>query len=96
MVMMNNNKIKIMKAKNILLTVIIGVCLISCRGNLPTSKVIDDPYIVKSIETYDRILCVYNLETGQDYPNFIDDVSVVDTIGKFTIGDTVCFVLKKQ
>ena len=66
---------------------IVSVCLFSCGSNLPTNKTMETPYIVKSIETFDKGLCLYNLETGVDNINYRDNISVVDSIGKFVIED---------
>lgn len=75
---------------------IVSVCLFSCGSNLPTNKTMEKPYIVKSIETFDKGLCLYNLETGVDHINYRDNISVVDSIGKFVIGDSIALFLNKR
>ena len=60
---------------------IVSVCLFSCGSNLPTNKTMEKPYIVKSIETFDKGLCLYNLETGVDNINYRDNISVVPCNG---------------
>ena len=75
---------------------IVSVCLFSCDSNLPTNKTMENPYIVKSIETFDKGLCLYNLETGVDNINYMDNISVVDSIGKFVIGDSIALFLNKR
>ena len=75
---------------------IVSVCLFSCGSNLPTNKTMETPYIVKSIETFDKGLCLYNLETGVDNINYRDNISVVDSIGKFVIGDSIALFLNKR
>lgn len=71
-------------------------CLISCGYYLPTNKVLKDPYIVISFESYGDNMCKYNLETGMDYIDFQDNISVIDSIGKFMIGDSLRLSLNKQ
>lgn len=71
-------------------------CLFSCGSKLPTDNAIKYPYIVKSIETLEGKLCIYNIETGHDYALYIDNISVVDSVGKFVIGDSVRFSLNKR
>ena len=75
---------------------IVSVCLFSCGSNLPTNKTMETPYIVKSIETFDKGLCLYNLETGVDNINYRDNISVVDSIDKFVIGDSIALFLNKR
>ncbi len=78
-----------MKIKLLILS--LGLFLYSCGDNLPTGKVIQDPYIVVSIkESFKwKHMCQYNLSTGQDYMDFRDDISIIDSIGKFNVGDSV-------
>jgi len=79
-----------MKKFLLLLTIILSSC-----HYLPTGNVMEDPYIVKSIERYCSIrgLCKYNISTGLDNINYIDDITIIDSIGKFTIGDSVVLCL---
>lgn len=75
---------------------LVSVCLFSCGSDLPTNEAMKDPYIVKSIETLEGKLCKYNLETGYDYITYRDNITVVDSIGKFVIGDSVRLSLNKR
>ena len=75
---------------------LVSVCLFSCGSVLPTNEAIKDPYIVKSIETLEGKLCKYNLATGFNYINYCDNITVVDSIGKFVIGDSVRLSLNKR
>lgn len=75
---------------------LVSVYLYSCGSDLPTNEVMKDPYIVKSIETLEGNLCRYNLETGFYYINYRDNITVVDSIGKFVIGDSVRLSLNKR
>lgn len=75
---------------------IISTSLLSCSVDLPAGFAIEEPYIVKSIDGFSSELCKYNLSTNTDFLYFIDEISVVDSIGKFNIGDSVRINLNKQ
>jgi hypothetical protein len=95
-----------MKTKNSILTptklffiLFFSVFLFSCGRNLPTGKIKEKPYIVKSItdaNIYSEGTCRYVLTTGVDYYYFRDNIEVVDSIGKFVIGDSVSIYLIKR
>lgn len=82
-----------------LMSVIVLLCilLISCENSfniiLPTNDVTLKYYNVESIEKVDVIhitndkLCIYNLDCVGTI--FYRNISVVDSIGKFKIGDKV-------
>lgn len=90
------NKTKMIKQFLEILALLSTIFLCSCGSNIPTKDVIDKQYIVTSIESHDNtVLCTYNLETGVDYIQYQDNVSVVDSIGKFVIGERVYFSLNK-
>lgn len=84
--------------KNAFLAAILSVFMFSCESNLPTNRFIEEPFIVKSIETHfqDTVVCVYNLQTRIDYVYYISTIAVVDSIGKFAIGDSVMFILNPR
>lgn len=84
-----------MKIK-ILALILIIVCLHSCGSNIPTQKDAKSPYVVISIELFDDTkLCKYNISTGTDYFYFDDNMTIIDSIGKFSISDTVYLSLNK-
>lgn len=82
-----------MKTKKLLslsLIVLIGMLLSSCGDALPSGNIHTvDPYIVKSIDEWTEVNCQYNLSTGAEYVYLIDNITIVDSIGKFQIGDTI-------
>lgn len=84
--------------KNVVLAVIVSVFMFSCDSKIPANRKLEEPYIVKSINSFyqDTVVCVYHLSTGVEYWNYTDNVPVVDSIGKFAIGDSVMFILDKR
>ena len=78
--------------KKFLLLAIIAIGFTSCNY-LPTGNVLEDPYIVISIERFSPKLCKYIISTETDYLNFKDNVIVIDSIGKYVIGDSVILLL---
>ena len=85
-----------MKTKKIFLgLVVISLFLNSCGGKIPTGNYLDDPYVVKSINELERDFCVYSVSTGAGYVNYRNNIEVVDSIGKFAIGDTIIFKIEK-
>lgn len=76
---------------------IVTIVMLSCNY-IPTSKSLDSPYIVRSIDEFytNEKLCVYQISTGAEYAYYNDDLSVVDSIGKFSIGDSVYISLNKK
>jgi hypothetical protein len=89
-------KITIAAVTKTFFMLIVSICLFSCGSYIPTDSVRIDPYVVQSIEVFDYGLCKYNLVTGFDHINYRDNITVVDSIGKFVIGDTLQFSLNKR
>ncbi len=83
-----------MKIKIVILATVCSL-LSSCGSDLPTTRNIK-PYIVKSIDGHNDKLCKYNLETGADYVSYDDNITVVDSIGKWVIGDSLIITLNKR
>jgi len=90
-----------MKTKTSILTLtkaffilLVSVCLFSCN-NLPTRNAINEPYIINSIEEWTKTMCKYKMSNGTSYAFYDNDISVIDTIGKFAIGDSVVLSLNK-
>ena len=84
--------------KTILILFISIILLSSCGSNLPMDNQITKPYRVVKIseQGYSKSLCQYDLETGQDHINFIDNICIVDSIGKFAIGDSINLSANKR
>lgn len=72
---------------------LVSVCLFSCGSKILMEK---QEYYIKSIEEYSNKLCTYNISTGVDNNGYIDNISIIDTIGKFAIGDTVSLSSNKH
>jgi len=91
-------KISISSSTKIFLISFVIFSLFSCQPSVPTKEVDTKPYVVKSIEEFEFKLglCVYKLKADIDNTSFIDYISVVDSIGKFNIGDSVVFSLNQQ
>lgn len=81
--------------KKLLIILLIASGLYSC-SYIPTNKQVSDPYVVVSIERFDGNLCRYDLETGYDNIGYKDDITIVDTIGKFSIGDSILLSAYKK
>lgn len=83
-----------MKAKLLVLVLVLG--LSSCGDKMVTVP-FEHPLTVVRVESLDQSnynsLCLYRLETGTDYIDFIDNYNVIDSIGKFRVGDEVHFNL---
>lgn len=83
--------------KKILLLFTIAVILTSCGNLVPTYQNQSFPYKIVEINNLDQSdfhgLCKYRVETGVDNLFYIDNYNVVDSIGKFKIGDEVNFKL---
>ena len=84
------------KTINIITILFISIFLISCGNQIPTDKNQSSPYIVTSITNLEYGTCTYKINTGTDYIRFYDILSVVDSVGKFNICDTVYFTLNKR
>jgi len=84
--------------KTILILFISIILLSSCGSNLPMDNQIEKPYRVVKISGhgYNTSLCQYDLETGQDHISFIDNISIIDSIGKFAIGDSIKLSASKR
>lgn len=77
------------------LFIISSIILASCGRMIPIGKIHDDnPYEVKSIYFYSSSHCRYTLSTNEDNIDFKDEITIVDSIGKFNIGDTLRFSVK--
>ena len=67
-----------------------AISLTSCDQSLKLTP--DEyPFLVKNIYQFDNKdkLCQYDLDRGTGYVHYINQISIIDTIGKFDIGDTV-------
>lgn len=84
--------------KNILISLILILILSSCDfgANLPMDKQLPEPYHVVTISKFTKTLCRYELETGTDYSYYKDNIFVIDSIGKFAIGDTLSLSINKR
>jgi len=83
-----------MKTK-LFLVLICVIGLFSCSNNIATGKIITKPYVVCSIESFEGKLCKYNLSTGVIFIGYKNDISVVDSVGKFAIGDSIQMLMHK-
>lgn len=88
-----------MKAKlNLLILLVLSMVLFSCGNKIPTGDIdiTGNPYRVTKITEFSTGICTYHIKTGVDYTNYADNLIIVDSIGKFTIGDTVYISLNKN
>lgn len=78
------------------LFIISSIILASCGRMIPIGTILENqPYIVQSIDWYASTHCRYNLSTNEENLSFKDNLTIVDSIGKFKIGDTLRFSLYK-
>lgn len=85
--------------KNIFL-IVISLLLFACSdfGNkIPMNKA----YIIQSITEKEFGGCTYYIKTkaaleNKDNVRFIDNIYIIDSVGKFDIGDTVYLRLNKR
>lgn len=86
--------------KKLLLILGISILLFGCGDYTPMERqALINPFKVVKIESVSQAefkgLCVYRVETGVDHLSYIDNYQVLDSIGKFNIGDVVYFTLNK-
>lgn len=74
---------------------VLAVVLFSCN-NIPTRNVIKEPYVIYKIEEWSKGMCKYSISNGTTYAFYNNDISVIDSIGKFTIGDIVFISLNNR
>lgn len=76
--------------KNIILLVILFLvgCMPSFRGT--------HLFSVDSINLLSDGVCEYYLSTGYDYQGFDDNFKIIDSIGKYQVGDTINLVMLKH
>lgn len=89
--------------RKILLVFVLALTLvfsISSCGDKVVTVPFENPLTVVKIESLNQSkfnsLCVYRIETGVDYLEYIDNYNVIDSIGKFRIGDEVHFQLVRN
>ena len=88
-----------MKAKLLLVIMSVFMILIlsSCENYISTHQFNDTPTKVVSISRLDNVefkgMCLYRIDTGVNFFYYRDSYDVVDSIGKFKIGDEVNFNL---
>lgn len=79
--------------KKLLLFITFITILSSCGELIPTYQNQSFPYKIVKITNLDQSdfygQCNYRVETGIDNLFYIDNYNVVDSIGKFKIGDEV-------
>lgn len=73
-------------------SLLLAVVFTSC-DNLPTRNAIKEPYIINSICEWNNTMCKYTMSNGTSYVFYDNEISVIDTIGKFAIGDSVVISL---
>lgn len=85
----------------LILSVFIMLSLTSCfYGKVPSTDLLTDPYIVTNIIEYadvdNKNLCVYYVKSETNVVGVQSDIMVIDSIGKFNIGNKVYFEIKKK
>lgn len=80
-----------MKALIFLISIGMAFHVTSCvRPVLPTEDKTEFIYTVATIRpNYEKGLCRYDFVSPQTYVSFLNEFSVVDSIGKFNIGDCI-------
>ena len=91
--------------KKLILIALVAIMFTSCDPYIPIGKMDKSnrefPWIVISIDRapskeYDiRLYCEYNISTGHDRVSIEDEIIIIDTIGKYKIGDTIMLISKK-
>lgn len=89
--------------KKLFLILLVTIGLFSCgktdisSNYLPTRDICDKPYTVTNIKGNftNKHFCVYNLQNHTDFLTFDNSIFVVDSVGRFAIGDTVQILLIK-
>ncbi len=86
--------------KKILLLLLVVFVITSCDVEIITNQNGLDSYIVNSVYTKtdkdNPKYCRYYINTGHDYLNISDDIFISDSIGKFSIADTIVLVPMKK
>lgn len=86
--------------RNLLLIInIVTITYLTSRTTrLPTEQIIDSPYTVVQIDNWfdNKTTCSYHLTTHSSYAYYDNEIEMVDSIGKFTIRDTVYIHLYKR
>ena len=88
-----------MKTKNLikgLFLILVSGSLFSCGYFIPANNIVYRPYIVTDISRYSDKNCLYHISNGSDYIDIDDDLTIIDSIGKFNINDTVYITLNKK
>lgn len=76
---------------------IISLFLVACDTRIATKDALFIKPVVYKIENFgSSIYCEYYINTYTDYVYYDDDIIIVDTIGKFSIGDTVNIITIKN
>jgi len=81
-----------------LIILALSLALIGCSNTIATERNLTSPYVVKSIESWYKssIFCVYDLNTNDTYTATKNNLVVRDSIGKFSINDTIFITLIKK
>lgn len=84
--------------KKIIISILFVLSIMSCSDVIITESAnLDHNYVIGSIESIDdKVLCLYNLDTNVGYIHYINIFSFRDTIGKFSVGDTIVFNASKK
>ena len=95
--MRKHTKQKLANATIIIILMLLSLLLLaSCDSGddkIPMNGINTNQYKVEFIYPYGKLeeksLCVYKLKTGIDAAIYQDNITIVDSIGKFDIGDLV-------
>jgi hypothetical protein len=75
---------------------VISTMFIGCSNTIATERNLTSPYRVESIKSDEGVYCLYYVSTGIGYAFTKNNLTVRDSIGKFSIHDTVFVTLIKK
>lgn len=68
---------------------LISISLFGCDSNIGMDKYYFPYKVIAITNISSKTYCKYYLNTSHSYYEFIDEIVIVDSIGKFNIGDSI-------
>ena len=86
-----------LKLLKILFVILLIGSLSSCEVVIPSKGVTEEQYTVVAVQKSSISSCViYALSSGTQYAKLNDEIIIIDSIGKFQVGDSVSVVMIKK